>query len=195
MRLFLRCHSTHVFLGAVVSWHRLKVTSTVSRVSAFSTLGLPLWMTHDSLWMTFSVLQSRLQYLKRSGVLSLVPLHTRRGLLRRIARLEDHSVVFPAESATKFTVRTLDQKMSTLLIQECHLWLNFGNSSPLHRNRRRRLSTFCLDGQLLLPRCRLLRLPPLPLSLSSSHHPGHRRQTTQPVQAAKLSAKLRAKQL
>ncbi|XDV51923.1 hypothetical protein PO909_020715 [Leuciscus waleckii] len=92
--------------------------------------------------------------------------------------------------ATKVTACTLDQKMSTLVVQECHLWLNFGNSSPLHRNRRRRLSTSCHDGQLLLPRCRLLHSLPLPLSLSSSYprppqadrpaHPG--RQTERQTQ-------------
>ncbi len=87
--------------------------------------------------------------------------------------------------ATKVTARALGQTMSTLVVQERHLWLTLAdmresdkhrfprpaysakrwrilpNSSPPHRSRRRRFITSCPGGPLLSPPHR--RLQPLRL--------------------------------
>ncbi len=92
--------------------------------------------------------------------------------------------------ATKVTARALGQTMSTLVVQERHLWLtladmreadkhrfldspisqaglfgeaveDFAHSSPPHRSRRRRFDTSCPGGPLLSPPHR--RLQPLRL--------------------------------
>ncbi len=90
--------------------------------------------------------------------------------------------------ATKVMARSLGCAMSTLVVQECHLWLclvdigtqtNFGSSrflyprlaslatkpatwpssSKLHRSRLRRYNMSCLGGQLLPPPVRRLQRP------------------------------------
>ncbi|CAM4528564.1 unnamed protein product [Leuciscus chuanchicus] len=76
------------------------------------------------------------------------------------------------------------QRLRMKLLEEC--LKTAAGPCFVDRNRRRRSSTSCPDGQLLPPPCcRLQRLwlfiaegiplcpPPLPLSLSSSLHPGH----------------------
>ncbi len=93
-----------------------------------------------------------------------------------------------APRATKVMARSLGRAMSTLVVQECHLWLclvdigtptKFGSSrflyprlassatqpvtwpssSRLHRSRLRRSNTSCLSGQLLPPPVRRLQRP------------------------------------
>ncbi len=93
-----------------------------------------------------------------------------------------------APRATKVMARSLGRAMSTIVVQERHLWLclvdigtptKFGSSrflyprlassatqpvtwpssSRLHRSRLRRSNTSCLGGQLLPPPVRRLQLP------------------------------------
>ncbi len=87
-----------------------------------------------------------------------------------------------APRATKVMARSLGRAMSTLVVQERHLWLclvesgssrflysrlassatqpvTWPSSSQLHRSRLRRYNTSCLGGQLLPPPVRRLQRP------------------------------------
>ncbi len=101
---------------------------------------------------------------------------------------ELHTAPDLAPRATKVMARSLGRAMSTLVVQERHLWLclvdigtptKFGSSrflyprlassatqpvtwpssSRLHRSRLRRSNTSCLGGQLLPPPVRRLQRP------------------------------------
>ncbi len=69
--------------------------------------------------------------------------------------------------ATKVTVRALGQTMSTLVVQERHLWLTLADMREADKHR-------FLDSRLLVTEgALLLSPPPLQLGHSSSFHNGH----------------------